>query len=116
MGYKNLIRKRRNKNGSFYTNRYHYVCILIQVSVKEEPLSEEDLRAVQKDRQKKDNHNMSKLKMIDPYLYFVFELLYYGTYAFLNRVDLFSVERRRRFNINDRIKELGTLLPKQQDQ
>lgn len=24
----------------------------------------------------------------------------------------FSVERRRRFNINDRIKELGTLLPK----
>ncbi len=27
-----------------------------------------------------------------------------------------SVERRRRFNINDRIKELGTLLPKQQDQ
>ena len=97
----------------------YYVCILIQVSVKEEPLSEEDLRAVQKDRQKKDNHNMSKFKMIDPYLYLVFELLnnpYYGTYAFLNRVDLFSVERRRRFNINDRIKELGTLLPKQQDQ
>ena len=28
--------------------------------MKEEPLSEEDLRAVQKDRQKKDNHNMSK--------------------------------------------------------
>lgn len=28
----------------------------------------------------------------------------------------FPVERRRRFNINDRIKELGTLLPKQQDQ
>ena len=27
-----------------------------------------------------------------------------------------AVERRRRFNINDRIKELGTLLPKQQDQ
>jgi hypothetical protein len=25
---------------------------------------------------------------------------------------LFAVERRRRFNINDRIKELGTLLPK----
>lgn len=24
---------------------------------------------------------------------------------------LFSVERRRRYNINDRIKELGTLLP-----
>lgn len=57
---------------------------LDRVSVKEEPLSEEDLRALQKDRQKKDNHNM--------------------------------IERRRRFNINDRIKELGTLLPKQQDQ
>ena len=28
----------------------------------------------------------------------------------------FSVERRRRFNINDRIKELGTLLPKQNEQ
>ena len=27
-----------------------------------------------------------------------------------------SVERRRRFNINDRIKELGTLLPKQNEQ
>jgi hypothetical protein len=27
--------------------------------VKEEPLSEEDMRALQKDRQKKDNHNMS---------------------------------------------------------
>merc|ERR1719195_471466 len=52
--------------------------------VKEEPLGEDDLRALQKDRQKKDNHNM--------------------------------IERRRRFNINDRIKELGTLLPKQDEQ
>ncbi len=26
-----------------------------------------------------------------------------------------AVERRRRFNINDRIKELGTLLPKSSD-
>ena len=32
----------------------------------------------------------------------------------LNRMLL--VERRRRFNINDRIKELGTLLPKHNDQ
>ncbi len=31
------------------------------VKVKEEPLSEDDLRALQKDRQKKDNHNMSEL-------------------------------------------------------
>ena len=29
---------------------------------------------------------------------------------------IYSVERRRRFNINDRIKELGTLLPKQNEQ
>ena len=29
---------------------------------QEEPLSEEDLRALQKDRQKKDNHNLSELK------------------------------------------------------
>ena len=28
--------------------------------VKEEPLCEDDLRALQKDRQKKDNHNMSR--------------------------------------------------------
>ncbi len=30
------------------------------VKVKEEPMSEDDLRALQKDRQKKDNHNMSE--------------------------------------------------------
>ena len=29
--------------------------------VKEEPLCEDDLRALQKDRQKKDNHNMSTI-------------------------------------------------------
>ena len=28
--------------------------------IKEEPLTEEDLKAFQKDRQKKDNHNLSK--------------------------------------------------------
>merc|ERR1712061_438689 len=52
--------------------------------IKEEPLTEEDLKALQKDRQKKDNHNL--------------------------------IERRRRYNINDRIKELGTLLPKGSDE
>lgn len=53
--------------------------------VKPEPLilSDAELHALAKDRQKKDNHNM--------------------------------IERRRRFNINDRIKELGTLLPKTND-
>jgi len=47
------------------------------------PLTEDEMRLVIRDRQKKDNHNM--------------------------------IERRRRFNINDRIKELGTLLPKGTD-
>ena len=28
--------------------------------IKEEPLTEDDLKALQKDRQKKDNHNLSK--------------------------------------------------------
>ncbi|XP_055503636.1 microphthalmia-associated transcription factor-like isoform X3 [Leucoraja erinacea] len=46
-------------------------------------LSEAEARALAKERQKKDNHNL--------------------------------IERRRRFNINDRIKELGTLIPKSND-
>ena len=40
------------------------MCIFIQnllnYLLQEEPMTEEDLRALQKDRQKKDNHNMSK--------------------------------------------------------
>ncbi|XP_030632167.1 melanocyte inducing transcription factor a isoform X2 [Chanos chanos] len=51
-------------------------------SVKRE-YSEAEVRALAKERQKKDNHNL--------------------------------IERRRRFNINDRIKELGTLIPKSND-
>ncbi|CAG2175628.1 unnamed protein product [Oppiella nova] len=46
-------------------------------------LTDQEMKAWQKDRQKKDNHN--------------------------------QIERRRRYNINDRIKELGTLLPKSED-
>ncbi|XP_075897908.1 microphthalmia-associated transcription factor-like isoform X3 [Nelusetta ayraudi] len=42
-----------------------------------------EVRAMAKERQKKDNHNL--------------------------------IERRRRFNINDRIKELGALIPKSND-
>nr|XP_046199980.1 microphthalmia-associated transcription factor-like isoform X5 [Oncorhynchus gorbuscha] len=42
-----------------------------------------EVRAMAKERQKKDNHNL--------------------------------IERRRRFNINDRIKELGTMIPKSND-
>ncbi|KAF7667454.1 hypothetical protein LDENG_00060260 [Lucifuga dentata] len=44
---------------------------------------ESEVRAMAKERQKKDNHNL--------------------------------IERRRRFNINDRIKELGTLIPRSND-
>ncbi|NXH12278.1 TFEC factor, partial [Bucco capensis] len=46
-------------------------------------LTEADTRAMAKERQKKDNHNL--------------------------------IERRRRYNINYRIKELGTLIPKSND-
>ncbi|XP_017155616.1 microphthalmia-associated transcription factor isoform X1 [Drosophila miranda] len=56
-----------------------------ELYIKQEPhsLTDAEINAMAKDRQKKDNHNM--------------------------------IERRRRFNINDRIKELGTLLPKGSD-
>lgn len=46
-------------------------------------ITDAEARAVAKERQKKDNHNL--------------------------------IERRRRFNINDRIKELGTMIPKTND-
>lgn len=46
-------------------------------------ITDSDAKALMKERQKKDNHNL--------------------------------IERRRRFNINDRIKELGTLIPKSSD-
>ena len=49
---------------------------------------------------KKDNHNMSKTKKRS---------------TALSLLIFFPVERRRRFNINDRIKELGTLLPTQNE-
>ena len=34
------------------------------IPIKEEPLSEDDLKALQKDRQKKDNHNLSKFQQM----------------------------------------------------
>ncbi|KAJ8367512.1 hypothetical protein AAFF_G00317150 [Aldrovandia affinis] len=52
------------------------------LAVKKE-MSDAEARAMAKERQKKDNHNL--------------------------------FERRRRFNINDRIKELGTMIPKTTD-
>ncbi|CAF3435809.1 unnamed protein product [Rotaria sp. Silwood1] len=67
-------------------NRHSSSCPTNILSAKAKiglPLTEDEMRLVLRDRQKKDNHNM--------------------------------IERRRRFNINDRIKELGTLLPKGTD-
>ncbi|CAF96823.1 unnamed protein product, partial [Tetraodon nigroviridis] len=52
------------------------------LTIKRE-ISDAEARALAKERQKKDNHNL--------------------------------IERRRRFNINDRIKELGTMIPKTND-
>ncbi|XP_053310240.1 transcription factor EB [Spea bombifrons] len=52
------------------------------LAIKRE-LTDAENRAIARERQKKDTHNM--------------------------------IERRRRFNINDRIKELGTLIPKTND-
>ncbi|XP_039605109.1 transcription factor EB isoform X3 [Polypterus senegalus] len=52
------------------------------IAIKRE-ISDAEARALAKERQKKDNHNL--------------------------------IERRRRFNINDRIKELGTMIPKTND-
>uniref|UniRef100_A0AAZ3NSM5 BHLH domain-containing protein n=1 Tax=Oncorhynchus tshawytscha TaxID=74940 RepID=A0AAZ3NSM5_ONCTS len=57
-------------------------CPAILPNIKRE-YSEAEVRAMAKERQKKDNHNL--------------------------------IERRRRFNINDRIKELGTMIPKSSD-
>lgn len=50
---------------------------LDRVAVKEEPLSEEDLRALQKDRQKKDNHNMSKFFFMPGLSSVVYTIYYY---------------------------------------
>jgi hypothetical protein len=68
-----------------------------------------------KDRQKKDNHNMSKC------LFFLLQKFCRNRFIRLQKIPtptiyfilFFAVERRRRFNINDRIKELGTMIPKQ---
>lgn len=57
--------------------------VLSQIKQEHLHLSDREITALAKDRQKKDNHNM--------------------------------IERRRRFHINDRIKELSTLLPKNSD-
>jgi hypothetical protein len=75
-----------SKDGLDSSSRHSSSCPTNILSAKAKiglPLTEDEMRLVIRDRQKKDNHNM--------------------------------IERRRRFNINDRIKELGTLLPKGTD-
>jgi len=61
----------------------HPPSCLESLPIKEEPLSEEDFKVLQKAGRKKQNHNI--------------------------------IERRRRHNINERIKELAELLPKKNE-
>lgn len=83
-----------------------------------------------KERQKKDNHNLSEFLFATCSLNLIFfflpifaivaNLCYTkhisdGDFVFVFSRSCFAVERRRRFNINDRIKELGTLIPKSND-
>uniref|UniRef100_A0A915JLD3 BHLH domain-containing protein n=1 Tax=Romanomermis culicivorax TaxID=13658 RepID=A0A915JLD3_ROMCU len=69
----------------------------IYCSDKEEDLSNSNTKGpvIMRDRRKKDVHNMSKLSIF---------------------CIIFLVERRRRYNINDKIRELGSLLPKSRTQ
>lgn len=76
-----------------------FSCFFIAASI--------DIKSLEKERMKKNNHNMSE--------YYI-SLLYFNVVKLcINKINKcfyhFQVERRRRFNINDRIKELGLLLP-----
>ena len=62
-------------------------------------LSEDYSKTHKMDRLKKDNHNKGYIT------------IYYWIPYYLS----FIVERRRRYNINDRIKDLGDLLPKENE-
>ena len=53
--------------------------------VKEEPLCEDDLRALQKDRVKKDNHNMSKDSFV-----------FYPLRDFCGKFFIFNKKRHKR--------------------
>lgn len=69
-----------------------------------------EVRALAKERQKKDNHNLSESPCA--------ARVPTGGGSGRRFQTVFlccAVERRRRFNINDRIKELGTLIPKSND-
>ena len=86
------------------------------------------MKVFTKDRVKKDNHNMSKKRSSQTKLWNLYarrgcpncsvpragEFRNLG-FKHYSKDKLPPVERRRRFNINDRIKELGTLLPTQNE-
>ncbi|XP_066284777.1 microphthalmia-associated transcription factor-like isoform X1 [Branchiostoma lanceolatum] len=88
-------------------------------NIKEEPvqMSDSELKALAKDRQKKDNHNMNEWgysEMVG-WIGGVPEQAMALAKDRQKKDNHNIIERRRRFNINDRIKELGTLLPKTAD-
>ncbi|XP_035675917.1 microphthalmia-associated transcription factor-like isoform X1 [Branchiostoma floridae] len=88
-------------------------------NIKKEPvqMSESELKALAKDRQKKDNHNMNEWgysEMVG-WIGGVPEQAMALAKDRQKKDNHNIIERRRRFNINDRIKELGTLLPKTAD-
>ncbi|XP_043936336.1 transcription factor E3 isoform X1 [Protopterus annectens] len=78
----NLLELYNNQSITAPTVTVSNSCPADPTNIKTE-LTDTEAKALLKERQKKDNHNL--------------------------------IERRRRFNINDRIKELGTLIPKSSD-
>ncbi|KAK2082808.1 Transcription factor E3 [Saguinus oedipus] len=106
-------------------------------------ISETEAKALLKERQKKDNHNLSKPEsmciapvlcspalpcvlarhgeplpcnsLLTPFCLFPSWLIDNSFPTLSSSPPRSKVERRRRFNINDRIKELGTLIPKSSD-
>ena len=57
IGHEGIVPDIRVNDGSAHDK---HSASMYDFMVKEEPLCEDDLRAFQKDRVKKDNHNMSK--------------------------------------------------------
>ena len=88
------------------------------------PNPETEAKALLKERQKKDNHNLSETGGrqwgrggvgISLWGWGGVSMLGWEVLPTPNPSQYPTVERRRRFNINDRIKELGTLIPKSND-
>jgi hypothetical protein len=72
---------------------------LESLPIKEEPLSEEDLRALQKDRQKKDNHNMSKSFVLSLKSFSILTALYPG--MLLQEVNTHETNYRNSIRIHE---------------